>query len=70
MSERAKRTTRVLRLRQVLQLIPVSKSTWYKGVNAGRFPKPVRALGTTMAFYDAEDIEALGRSLLSPQAAE
>lgn len=33
---------RFLRLPQVLERIPVSKSTWWAGIRAGRFPAPVK----------------------------
>ncbi|NCB39992.1 MAG: AlpA family phage regulatory protein [Erysipelotrichia bacterium] len=32
----------LLRLKQVLQLVPVCRSTWLSGVRSGRFPKPVK----------------------------
>jgi prophage regulatory protein len=32
---------RYLRLPQVLERIPVSKSTWWAGVKKGIFPKPM-----------------------------
>lgn len=38
--------------------IPVSKSTWYAGVNSGRFPKPVK-LGPRTTAWRAEDIRSL-----------
>ena len=38
--------------------IPVSKSTWWAGVKAGRFPKPVK-LGTRITAWRAKDILAL-----------
>ena len=34
--------TGFLRLSQMLAIIPVSKSTWFEGVRAGRYPKPVK----------------------------
>lgn len=39
-------------------LYPVSKSTWYAGVKAGRFPKPIK-LGPRITAYRIEDIRAL-----------
>jgi prophage regulatory protein len=39
-------------------LIPVSKSTWWAGVRAGRFPKPVK-LGERITAWRVEDIRAL-----------
>lgn len=39
-------------------LYPVSKSTWWAGVKAGRFPKPVK-LGPRITAWRVEDIRAL-----------
>ena len=39
-------------------LIPVRKSTWWAGVKAGRFPKPVK-LGPRVTAWRVEDIRAL-----------
>lgn len=49
---------RLLRLKQVLQLIPVSKSTWWVGVKTGRFPKPIK-LGPRTTAWRESDIRAL-----------
>ena len=49
---------RLLRLPQVLELIPVSKSTWWAGVRAGRFPQPLR-LGARCTVWRQSDIEKL-----------
>jgi predicted DNA-binding transcriptional regulator AlpA len=48
----------LLRLKQVLQLVPVAKSTWWKGVKTGRFPQPVK-LGPRVTAWKSEDIRAL-----------
>jgi predicted DNA-binding transcriptional regulator AlpA len=32
----------LLRLKQVLSLVPVCRSTWLAGVKTGRFPKPIK----------------------------
>lgn len=39
-------------------IIPVSRTTWYDGIKAGRFPKPV-ALGPMSVAWRAEDIRRL-----------
>ena len=39
-------------------IIPVSPSAWWKGVRAGRFPKPVK-LGPATTAWRVEDIRAL-----------
>lgn len=47
-----------LRLPQVLQLYPVSRSTWWAGVRTGRFPKAVKLSPRTSA-WRRSDIEIL-----------
>ena len=48
----------LLRLPQVLALIPVSRSAWWAGCKSGRYPKPVK-LGTRTTAWRAADIAAL-----------
>ena len=50
--------TGFMRLPQILQLIPVSKSTWWQGCREGRFPKPIK-LGPNTTSWRVEDIVAL-----------
>ena len=50
--------TGFMRLPQVLQLIPISKSAWWQGCREGRFPKPVK-LGPKTTAWRVEDIAAL-----------
>ena len=40
-------------------IIPVSKSTWWNGVKAGRYPQPVRTLGLRITVWPVESIIAL-----------
>jgi predicted DNA-binding transcriptional regulator AlpA len=40
-------------------IIPVGKSTWWAGVKAGHFPKPVKSLGRRITAWRVEDIRAL-----------
>lgn len=40
-------------------IIPVSKSTWWAGVNSGRYPQPVRTLGVRITAWRVEDIRDL-----------
>jgi prophage regulatory protein len=47
-----------LRLPQVLEILPISKSTWWKGIREGRFPKPVKLSERTSA-WSREDIDVL-----------
>jgi len=45
----------LLRLTQVLELVPVCASTWWAGVRSGRFPRPVK-LGPRTTTWRARDI--------------
>ena len=47
----------LLRLPQVLSIIPISKSAWWEGCRTGRYPKP-RTTG-----WRAEDIAAFIKNL-------
>jgi prophage regulatory protein len=38
--------------------IPVSRSTWWAGIKAGRFPRPVK-LGTRISVWRVQDIPEL-----------
>ena len=55
-------TTGFLRLPQVLEIVPISKSAWWEGCKSGRFPKPVK-LGPRTAAWKAEDIMALVKAI-------
>ena len=50
--------TGFMRLPQILQLIPISKSAWWQGCREGRFPKPVK-LGPKTTAWRVEDISTL-----------
>src|SRR5438132_14408626 len=47
-----------MRLPAVLSVFPVSKSTWWAGISAGRFPKGVK-LGPRITAWKVEDIRKL-----------
>jgi len=50
--------TGFLRLAEVLMLVPVGKSSWWRGVQTGRFPRPVK-LGPRTTAWLVEDIAVL-----------
>jgi predicted DNA-binding transcriptional regulator AlpA len=53
--------TGFVRLRDILGPlgpIPVSKSAWYSGIKAGRFPAPVK-LGPNVSAWRAEEVRTL-----------
>jgi predicted DNA-binding transcriptional regulator AlpA len=45
-----------LRLRDVLAIVPVSRSTWYKGIGDGRYPKPTKRFGPRIVAWDIRDV--------------
>ena len=56
-----------LRLKQVLQIIPVSSSAWWEGCKNGRFPKPIK-LSPRTTVWKVEDIRAFIESLNTQNA--
>ena len=61
MKEQVGLAGRLLRVNEVLQLVPIGRSTWWVGVREGRFPKPVK-LSPRVTCWRGEDIEDLIRS--------
>ncbi len=49
--------TGFLRLHQILEFFPISKSAWWKGCATGRYPKPLK-IGPRTTVWRAEDIRA------------
>ena len=47
-----------VRLHTILQILPISRSTWLTGIKSGHFPKPVR-LGKRITAWRVEDIRKL-----------
>jgi len=61
MNQSAFPKTGFVRLAQILSPhgpIPVSKSSWWKGVKEGRFPRPMK-LGPRTTVWRVEEIRAL-----------
>ena len=56
--------TGFVRLSQVLSVIPLGKTCWWKGVKSGRFPKPIK-LSERCTAWKAEDIRELIKQLSS-----
>jgi prophage regulatory protein len=60
---------RYLRLPQVLERIPVSKSTWWAGVRKGIFPKAIKLSARVTVWLEA-DIDNLGTQDKTGQSKE
>lgn len=56
--------TGFLRLREVLKLIPVCKTSWWNGVKSGRYPKSFK-LSPRCTAWRAEDIRELIKTIAS-----
>lgn len=51
-----------LRLLQVLEIFPISRSSWWQGCKEGRFPKPIK-LGPRTTVWRKSDIERLAEEV-------
>lgn len=51
----------LLRLPQILALIPISRSAWWAGCKSGIYPKPVKLGPRTTAWRAADIAELLER---------
>ena len=49
---------RLLRLPEVLNIIPISKSSWWEGVKEGIYPKPIK-LGPRTTCWKFSEIQHL-----------
>lgn len=54
----------LLRLPQVLSLIPISRASWYAGVKNGRYPRSV-SIGPRAVGWRSSDIQSLIQSGVS-----
>ena len=57
MSDSSLHSQRLLRINQVLAIVPISRSSWWEGCRTGRYPKPIK-LGPRTTVWRAEDIAA------------
>jgi prophage regulatory protein len=55
-------STGFLRLNQVLEVIPISKSSWWAGIKSGRYPAG-RKLSERTTVWCVKDIRALIESV-------
>jgi len=45
---------RLLRLKQVLEFVPVSKTTWFAGIREGKFPAGRQLTSRTTVWLESE----------------
>jgi predicted DNA-binding transcriptional regulator AlpA len=51
---------RLLRVSEVLQILPIGPRTWHRGVKEGRFPKPVRLSAGVVCWRLTDVLELAG----------
>ena len=66
MSDSSLHSHRLLRINQVLAIVPISRSSWWEGCRTGRYPKPIK-LSPRTTVWRAEDIAAFIESLGTAQ---
>ena len=59
------KSQRLLRLPEILDIFPVSKSTWWAGVKDGRYPRSVKLGPRTTAWREFEILELIDRLCLN-----
>ena len=59
--------TKFISLEQVLEIIPVSRSTWLRGVSAGEYPEPIK-VSKRLKFWNMADIQDLVDKLINREA--
>lgn len=47
-----------VRLKQILEVFPIGKSSWWQGVKDGKYPQPIK-LGPRTTAWRVEDIRKL-----------
>lgn len=54
-----------MRLKEVLKIIPVGKTTWWNGVRNGQYPQPIK-IGVRVTAWRNIDIRNLVERLSNP----
>ena len=53
------RDMKLLRLPEVLDLIPISKTQWWSGIKEGRFPKQIKIGPRTSAWKESDILKLI-----------
>ena len=62
MSDYTSKKTNFLRLSQILAIYPISKSTVYRKIQAGEFPKPYK-IGPKTSVWCADEVYAFWQNI-------
>lgn len=52
---------KLIRLKQVLELLPISKSTWWDGIKKGIYPKPIK-IGARISCWRLGEVIDIARN--------
>jgi len=61
MKEHVVQSDALLRLPQVLELIPVSRSGWWAGVKSGKYPQPVKLSAQVTCWRKSDILDFIER---------
>ena len=45
---------KLLRIKQILEILPISRSSWWHGVKTGRYPQPIKLGPRTTCWRESE----------------
>ena len=57
---------RLLRLKDILKILPIGRSTWYHWIQLGLAPKPIH-ISLRISAWKAQDIENLVDEMTTPE---
>jgi predicted DNA-binding transcriptional regulator AlpA len=57
-----------IRVKEILRVLPISRATWYRGIQSGIFPKPFK-MGR-VSVWDADEILKLPVTLQTSMRSE
>ena len=53
------KTDRLLRLSEVLEIVPVSRTTWYEGMKIGIYPQAISLGGRRVAWWQQSVLDCI-----------
>jgi len=52
---------RLLRLPEVLEIFPIGRSTWYRGIAQGRYPRPIKLGDRAVGWRESDILKLIGK---------
>ena len=53
-------TDQLFRIKQVLEILPIGRSTWWEGVRSGVYPEPIK-LGPRTTCWRSSEVHAVAQ---------